>query len=274
MNIQPFQNCQIEAFLQLAEKGTWVAASWEFEFLLDAFPGGCWCAFDDQGSAGAFVTALLHQQSGWIGNLIVSQEWRGKGIGRMLCLAALRSLQSAGAQTIWLTASAMGKKLYEQTGFVSIDTIMRWSGNGRQRHGTVRPSERPCNLSPAAYDMDRHGWGDRRDILLAATARHGAVFEDPDGFLVLQPCGIGVQLGPFCARDSHAASKLFDQALNEVPRNRKLILDVPAANRSALRMLDRYHLQISGSCELMVSGQRPDYHPESVYALASMGSMG
>ena len=51
-----------------------MAEAWEFEFLLEVFPQGCFCIRDDSGKGIAFVTSIRHGRSGWIGNLIVAER--------------------------------------------------------------------------------------------------------------------------------------------------------------------------------------------------------
>jgi hypothetical protein len=174
-------------------------------------------------------------------------------------------------ETFWLTASKSGQALYEKHGFKSIDTIIRWVGTGRQRHA----AHDDLDISnPSLSGIDCQAWGDRRDALLAATVGRGRLLLEESGFAVIQPCGNAKQFGPFTALDNATAERLFDAALRTVTLGSKIYLDSPASNRSALRMFNRRQLRISGSSELMYAGTRPDYRPELLYGLATMGSCG
>ena len=114
MTIEPFRADDIAAFLKMAVAEGWVADSREFVFLLAVFPEGCFCIRDSDGKGIAFVTSLRHEKSGWIGNLIVAEEFRGQGLGEALFRKAMEALHAAGVRTFWLTASKMGKSLYER----------------------------------------------------------------------------------------------------------------------------------------------------------------
>jgi ribosomal protein S18 acetylase RimI-like enzyme len=274
MTIEPFCIDDITLFLKLAAAERWVAEPWEFEFLLSAFPQGCFAAREDNGETAGFVTSLLHLQSGWIGNLIVAEHFRGRGIGETLFRKALEALRVAGAQTIWLTASKSGAPLYERHGFSRIDTIIRWVGTGRQRHAAHDGPGDWKAASSFVCGIDCQAWGDRRDALLAATAGRGRLLLDEDGFTAIQPCVGARQFGPFTALDSGSAERLFDAALRTIPLGSKIYLDSPASNRAALRMFNRRQLRISGMTELMYAGTRPDYRPDLLYGLATMGSCG
>ena len=274
MKIEPFGRGDIPAFLRLAGNEGWVAESWEFEFLLSTFPEGCFCVRDQDGSGIAFVTSLRHDRSGWIGNLIVAEQFRGQGIGEALLMSSMHALQAAGAETFWLTASKQGKSLYEKHGFSSIDTIVRWSGSGKKRRETRAADEESGNTAVSVSGIDCRTWGDRRDALLAATVGRGRLLLQESGFMVIQPCGDARQFGPFSALDTATAERIFESALGSVPYGTRFCLDAPASNRAALRLFNRKRMRITGANELMYAGKMPDYRPEMLYGLATMGSCG
>jgi len=266
---------------------------WELEFLLSAFPQGCCAARAENGEVAGFVTSLKHQRSGWIGNLIVAEGFRGQGIGQALFVSALEALRSAGVETVWLTASKLGQALYEKHGFKSLDTIVRWSGTGR-KGGISVDNQRQIPLNPPfskgdliglpvrersalislLNDIDVQVWGDQRAALLAATVARGRLLQQAVGFSVLQPCGEALQIGPFSALDDATADTLLNAALQSAALGTKLYLDAPASNRAALRLFNRRGLRISGRTQLMYRGRKPDYRAEFLYGLASLGSCG
>ena len=274
MKIEPFRPDDTIAFLMMAAMEGWVAEPWEIAFLLTAFPQGSYCIRDNAGKNVAFVTSLKHETSGWIGNLIVAEEFRGQGLGGALFRKALEALGEAGVKTYWLTASEMGQPLYERNGFSSIDTIVRWVGTGRQHH--LSSAQNVESLAPPSsiLSADRHCWGDRREPLLAATVERGWVVQEESGFIVVQPCGEALQLGPFTALDCGTAEVLLEKALRSIPLGAKIFLDAPASNRPALCLFNRKGMRIAGRNELMYAGDRPDYRPEMLYGLATMGSCG
>jgi ribosomal protein S18 acetylase RimI-like enzyme len=274
MIIEPFRMEDIDTFLEMATAESWVADPWEFVFLLEVFPGGCFCVRDCNGKGVAFVTSLRHETSGWIGNLIVAAGYRGEGFGDALFRKAQEALHAAGVKTFWLTASKMGKSLYERYGYRSIDSIARWVGSGRQRYASPAMRDKSFTITPSVISIDSHGWGDRREQLLSATMGRGQVVCEESGFIVAQFCGATLQLGPFSALDSGTAEVLFETALRSIPLGKKIALDAPISNRSALRLFNRKGLRIAGRNELMYAGAKPDYRPEILYGMATMGSCG
>jgi len=269
MTIEPFCTEDIPSFLKLASAERWLVDTWEFDFLRKTFPQGCFRARDNTGRAAGFVTSLAHDRSGWIGNLIVNPASRGSGIGRQLFLRAVEVLLESGVQTIWLTASKTGRPLYEKQGFSAVDGIVRWTGTG---NGSSRSAVTTGTVSVPS--LDRLGWGDDRENLLAAVAARGRVLASSGGFTVIQPCNGSAQIGPFAALDSACAEALLGDALASIPHDIEIYIDAPAGNTAATDLLGRNGFRKLGTSELMFAGTRPEYRPEYIYGLASMGSMG
>ena len=269
MKIERFTHNDIETFLCYASAENWISTEWELEFLLGSFPEGCFKCVAD-GLPIAFVTSIKYDKSGWVGNLIVKESLRGKGIGSSLMAKALEALRRAGAETVWLTASTDGKPFYERFGFCELDVIDRWKGKGLQ--GSAKPN---CGISLGeAINMDCLAWGDRRDALLSAAFTRGKVFGAPGGFLVMQGDGALVQGGPWICTDRGRAPMLLESALAENAGTDEIAIDVPGKNSAASSLLLSRGFAVAGRTSLMFSGVMPAYRPELIFALGSMGSMG
>lgn len=205
-----------------------------------------------------------------MGNLLVKEQLRGRGIGASLMAKSLETLRSAGVETIWLTASNAGKNLYLKLGFTMIDKIQRWLGWG----GVV--DSMPNGGFPFAdvIAMDLAGWGDRREALIAATILGGGVYVNTLGFLVTQRWSAGMQVGPWGGGSPHAAAELLDTCLGQSGTSDRIFLDVPAGNDAAAALLERRDFAVKGETALMYHGVIPAYDPRQIFALASMGSFG
>jgi GNAT superfamily N-acetyltransferase len=269
MQIDRFRQDDVNDFLVLAAEEGWICYRWEFEFLLRSFAQGCLVARVADAPV-AFITAIKYEKSGWLGNLLVRSDLRGKGIGSTLLKKSLMALVNAGTRTVWLTASDAGKAIYEQLGFIAIDTIKRWRGTvtGAAAEG-VSPYSRDDILA-----MDRAGWGDMRESILAEVIQRGKVAANGGGFLISQHTADGVQLGPWGAAGRETAGELLDEALAGAGGETRVFLDVPVRNVEAATLLHSRSFSIRGSTALMFLGEMPVYDPSRIYALASMGSMG
>ena len=268
MRIDAFRQEDIDGFLALAGSEGWICGRWEFDFLFRSFPSGCLVAWEAELPVG-YVTSIKYGDSGWVGNLLVRKECRGKGVGTALMKQALDALSEAEAGTAWLTASREGKPIYESLGFAAVDVVNRWVGEGIDGKVPIREA-----LSRAEIlAIDRAGWGDRRDVLIDVVRGRGQVRGSSDAFLVSQPCAEGIQLGPWGGMD-RGAQLLLDDALVEAGRGTRVFLDAPIRNTGQTSLLLGMGFSIRGSTLLMCRGEAPAYVPERVFGLASMGSMG
>lgn len=266
--LTPFLQSDIAPFVALATAEGWICGEWELEFLLQNFPQGCLVKREGEEVLG-YITSLRHQRSGWIGNLLVPPEARRRGIGTELMHGALQTLLDCGVETAWLTASAKGVDLYRKLGFVTIDSINRWVGEGDADQG---PFSAPPIDQEVIRQVDMAGWGDQRDALLRVTSGRGPVFCGSNSFICTQQWEQGTQIGPWGALFEGEAEPLLDLALSGA--GKRVFLDVPAGNVAAAALLNRKGFSIRGNNTLMYLGTAPEYDPQKVFALASMGSMG
>ena len=235
--------------------------------MLRANPAGCFAA-RSSGRRVGFVTSIPYLRSGWIGNLLVAQDCRERGIGRRLFEAAMGTLVRAGVETIWITASAAGAPLYESLGFQTIDTIQRW--RAACPTGCAAQS---CTGTASVEMIDAAGWGDDRQKLLQPLLHRGRLMIEPDGFLLLQESSAGTQIGPWGALSEHVAAALLDKLCARRTAE-SMFLDAPAGNPGAAELLASRGFTVTGSTQLMYRGEAPAYDPGKIFALATMGSMG
>ena len=266
MQISTFTPDDIHPFLDLAKDEGWISHRRELAFLLERSPEGC-LVCHEEGTPVGFVTAIRHGRTGWIGNLLVSTINRGRGIGSSLFRQAMEVLKRSGVVTVWLTASAAGRPIYERNGFHGCDRIRRWERPGNQPERRERTRE----LQADWQAIDYLGWGDARTELLEYAASNGTAIGGDEGFLMVQPLGDGHQIGPFGALNHGVAEGLLATTLANAGQ---MVLDVPAANRAAGRLLTSHGFTVDSEVDLMYAGQPPAYHPEHIFGLASMGSMG
>ena len=269
MKIDQFVTGDIETFLHLAFSEGWISSKREIVFLLEKFPQGCLSCRDGETPV-AFVTAIKYDTSAWIGNLIVNEGYRGRGIGFSLMKRVLAIINQAGAQTVWLTASRTGRPIYEKLGFCAIDSVCRWTGEG----DAFKKEGRTQVPFDEIVAVDRVGWGDRRHSLLEAIYSNGEVFTDKCGFLAVQRLKCGIQLGPWANKGEGDAAQLLDSVVTPARGRGTLFLDVPGRNVKAALLLGSRGFLVASESALMYRGAVPCYNPEKIYALASMGSMG
>jgi ribosomal protein S18 acetylase RimI-like enzyme len=128
-------------------------------------PAGCLLAEVDGKPAGICV-ATPYGKSGFIGELIVRPEARGKGLGAALLNHAVDYLRQKGAGTVYLDGVLPAVPLYERNGFRKICRSYRLAGKlAGQSHADVRTMT-PADL-PAVVALDRRFFGTDRSFFLA-----------------------------------------------------------------------------------------------------------
>lgn len=102
--------------VKLANTMDWGMEEQDFQFNLALEPQGCLTLFDDAEPVG-IATCISFGKVGWFGNLIVKEQHRGKGAGRLLLQHAIDYLQGRGVETIGLYAYPHLKSFYGKFGF-------------------------------------------------------------------------------------------------------------------------------------------------------------
>ncbi len=167
-------------------------------------PAGCLLAEWDGRPAGICV-ATPYGDSGFVGELIVRREARGRRIGPRLLEAAVEFLRDSGAGSIYLDAVERAVPFYESAGFRAVCRSLRFQGVVAARPSPpvrpMRPDDLPAvlRLDRAAFGADRRFFLERRLALFPHLAR---VREDGgvvSGFVLGSPGRGVVSAGPFVA---------------------------------------------------------------------------
>ncbi len=138
-----------------------------FEGYLAYDPAGCLVA-ETSGERVGICVATGYGPYGFVGELIVSKKWRGRGIGRRLLESAIENLRSRGAASIFLDGVPAAVPLYERVGFRRICRSMRFSGPLQGRpYSRVRPMhsddlDAVCRIDRTAFGVDRGFFLERR----------------------------------------------------------------------------------------------------------------
>lgn len=261
-----------ETFYRLAAAEGWRVPQVERQLLQGTW-SHCAHVLDIDGAFAGMVTAVAHEQSGWIGNLIVPPSLRGRGYGVRLFHLALAELAERGMSTCWLTASAMGLPLYRKSGFRVVDHVERW----------VLPESKDSDpgAEPPLLDWqllracDRSAWGETRATLLDHLTAHGRLFACDDSLCLLQRGADAQILGPWYSRSlcPRANRRLLQQAVAAADPTVEIVVDILAS--SPLRqLLAAAGFARSGSTRLMVKGPALTVDLIMLVALASLGSVG
>lgn len=218
-----------------------------------------------------FVTAVGHERTGWIGNLLVPADCRGRGCGTLLFAHALEELRRRGCRSLWLTASEQGRPLYERRGFVVLDGIERWV---LPPSGEPRKPWEGNGAEELLIAADGQVWGESRARLLRPLTVGGTVCSFGTTVALLQQGEKSRVLGPWfspeaCPREN----RQLLAALLGAAGGAEVVVDVlTSSSLQALLMAAGFTRR--GGCALMAAGAYAGVELSSLVALASLGSLG
>lgn len=170
-------------------------------------PDGCFC-IECEGQIAATATAIRYaQQLGWVGMVITSGAWRGRGFARMLVARAIESFEQDRVATVKLDASDLGRPVYAKLGFVDEYPVERWIRDTRQEGS---PQARPSVWGPAKTQaVDLAAFGADRGRLLEHLAGSGYAALAADGYSMDRPGRLYRHLGPCVAATFATARELI-----------------------------------------------------------------
>lgn len=226
----------------------------------------------DGGFAG-LVTAVPHERSGWIGNLIVPPHLRGRGYGGRLFRAAQKYLTDRGMSTIWLTASEQGRPLYEKFGFVVVERVERWALPAVKRSpGGIKI----INVNgDVLTNADRLAWSEKRYSFLERLSPYSQLLVD-DGSVALLQKGPDLQIiGPWYSRNPCAQSSrlLLQQLVDTAEPSLEIIVDLFTSSPLHGLFVSAGFVCV-GQTDLMALGDVSSVDFKMMVSLASLGSIG
>jgi GNAT superfamily N-acetyltransferase len=198
-----------------------------------ASPGGRIVVACQQDRVTGAAYSVSFGRTGWLGNVAVDPDARGQGIGTAVSAAAIDWLRQAGVVTVLLTATPLGRPVYERLGFtedgVRYGIWQRdpppWPSGGAGPGGIAEVS-RP-DVGPGAgagagagavadvLRLDAEATGEDRGAYLRRFAGRARVPAGPDrtGYWVPLPWGGG----PVVASCADAARALVTDMLRTDP---------------------------------------------------------
>lgn len=217
----------------------------------------------------ATTSAIAAGPVGVVGNVIVREDYRRRGLGRVIMDAAVEWMRERGVRAVLLDATRAGRPLYRGMGFVGVErSYYAWGllreldrpALRRFAAGHVHTAHRvPSRDLPRVAALDEQAFGGDRLPLVAGLLREpGAALylaQDaagtPTGFLVARPVEVpreGLRIGPWVARDPATAAALLGSALgatepwrDELPATHeadwRLALNLPESSADSLRLL-------------------------------------
>jgi GNAT superfamily N-acetyltransferase len=250
LQVQTMSGDDFAFAVRLTDTMSWKLAEEDFQFMTAVEPEGCFIIRDAAERIGV-ATTIRFGQVGWLGNVIVREEHRGRGAGSLLVQHALDYLTTHGVQTIGLYAYPNRIPFYLRLGLVYDSDFLVLTGHADPPSEQDAPRAATAHDTRAILDLDHRCFGaSRRKVLtpLLRAPENGCYVslqeEALRGFVVVKVYAHMAEVGPLvCQRGCpEVAVDLVKAALNRV-RGREVVVCLPAKEAFLWRPLLRWGLR-------------------------------
>ncbi|HLP14872.1 MAG TPA: GNAT family N-acetyltransferase [Bacteroidota bacterium] len=123
--------------------------------------------------------AIINNATAWLGAIIVRDEYRNRGIGRAITEHLIEAGRRCGVESFLLTASALGRPIYEKIGFQKDIDYLFFKMDASCNVGAVNERIQPITVADAdaVFAMDRAITGESRAELLSQFLEGGFKYE-------------------------------------------------------------------------------------------------
>jgi len=260
LHLRNMQISDIDFIVELFSLLGWTTTRQDVEILLSYDPCGCFVA-ELKGKQVGTVTTTKYRHFGWVGMLLVKEEFRRKRIGTSLMKFAIQYLFGNGLYSVRLEADPPGLPLYRKLNFQTECDSLRWYREGAQvskPKGVRFATEDDIKLN---FPLDRRAFGDDRRHLLSLffeSSLFTLVIDDApeSGLLMARVSSNGTFFGPFIAERIDVAEKLLQAGLSH-QKNQRILVGVPSTHQNAISLLSQYGFVCKNALSRMFLGKRP-----------------
>ncbi|MBS7657409.1 GNAT family N-acetyltransferase [Candidatus Bathyarchaeota archaeon] len=223
-----------EFAVRLSNTMNWEATKEDFEFITNLEPNGCFVLYHDSERIG-IATTISFGQVGWLGNVIIRENHRGKGGGSLIVRKAMDYLTNVGVKTIGLYSYIDRISFYTRLGFKFDSKFIVMKGDA-----FFEPVEFPFKPVskddwPAIECLDRKCFGGSRskllELILSDRSNICYVYTNDKkllGYAVAKVSNETSEIGPMVCQREHtnAALNLISKLLGNLKR-REVSLCLP-----------------------------------------------
>ena len=274
-DIRVMRRADLEIALDWARAEGWNPGLDDAAAFHAADPTGFLMGFVDGSPASSISVVKYSEGFAFLGLYIVLPKHRGKGLGKAIWDAGLRS---AGNRTIGLDGVVAQQENYVRSGFGLAYRSARWSGrlNGRLAiRSMVRPVGPEDLETIAAYD--RRIFPAERPAFLRAwldssSSRQSEAFFDERGlrgYGSIRRCVEGWKIGPLFADTPEIAEALVATLVTPAASD-PIAIDIPEPNAAARALAQRLGFTPTFETARMYRGTPPRLPLERVFGVTSL----
>jgi ribosomal protein S18 acetylase RimI-like enzyme len=196
--------------VQLANTMNWNMTPADFEFNMKLERDGCFVLFHGQKRLGT-ATSISFGKAGWFGNLVVKEDFRRKGAGKLLVKHIIKYLKSKGVETIGLYAYPHLIGFYESLCFKSdleFSVLKGKAATSSTAQENVRNATRQDLPEIIAFDSKYFGANRQKllEAILIDTDNSCYVATEKSsvtGYIAAKVNGEMTEVGPLICRANH-----------------------------------------------------------------------
>jgi len=237
VEVLPMTLNDVKPLMEIKNHIGWNQLEADWKFLIEYYPRHCFTVFSENRVVGSVTGINYDNKVGWIGMVMVHEEFRGLGLAKALMNAALDSMKNC--KCVKLDATPSGQPVYEKMGFVPEWTITRMINTEFvHKNKSIESMAEPVWEDDMAEicKLDAQVFGVDRSCLLRRLMR-----EYPDlafkivydgkitGFCFGRNGHKYRQIGPIVSRNSLEAFEIF-KAAAVCRGDSSLVIDVIDAN--------------------------------------------
>jgi GNAT superfamily N-acetyltransferase len=261
MNIREFKYEDLNAISHLQPEG-WSDIVPFFRFYFhQEFCYPIVAAMDDK--IAGVANAILNGSTGWLAHIIVSKNYRNRGIGYVLTEHLINYLYKAGCKTQLLIATELGENLYRKFGFETVSEYLFFN------EGSISSVEADKHIRPfrksdrkELLDIDLEVSGEYRENMLSPYLSNAFIYSTDNcigGFFLSD-----FEEGKIIARNNEAGITLLK--FKHSASSRKSVL--PIENTFGKDYLISQGFKIVNRAPRMILGPKISWKPELIFSRA------
>lgn len=234
---------------QLSTQVGWNQTRADWHRLLELFPETCFAGWVDGDLVATSTLATYGRRAGWIGMVLVDEDYRRRGYGSEIFQRALEAGLDADLEIVGLDATDAGRTVYSQYGFESVSGIDRWSGTLETVSDLdVTDTVTGVRSIDEIASFDRRYSGIDRSVLLGHLLDAEDVgcirrerMGETRGYAIVRPGRTHPHVGPVVASEREDAAVLFGALAKRY--DGPVVVDAPCDARNEA-ILDGFGLDV------------------------------
>jgi GNAT superfamily N-acetyltransferase len=211
-----------------------------------------------------FGMFFLFEEKAWLGWILVHKKFRNQGIGTAISKQLIEQATEKGAKNFLLTATELGKPIYEKLGFKTTSYYRFFNPpelyKPRYDRSGIRAATK--NDLEMIFQLDFEATGEKRTKMIESYLEDCMVIysEEIDGFYMPN-----LGNGSIVARDKYSGQELLNFRLK---RNKKPIV-VPDQNTDVIEYLLQNGFTEGYKIPRMALGSEPTWNPKMIFSRAA-----